>query len=209
MSWHWVRLFVIAGLYVLLLGGGTALAAIMEPDAGIRVTVPDDWEKTHSSYAATNTEVTRIFDCTSEDAAQLKYLGWKTTSDGQVAAAFCISYQKSGIGKMRTLLQNSKGKERDTIAAKFLDAFAGKLKSEYMKRKMSVADLSADLLEVGDGFVLVMDGKIVDGTTTRVNSSTVFLQDDALLRISFVYDESVAAAVVEQLDAIPLSVIWK
>lgn len=193
----------------LLLPAGFAGAEMLQPDSGISVTVPDGWERAASGFASANAEVARIFDCTSEDPGQIKTLGWKAESDGKVTAAFCISYQKSGIGKMRSLLKSSKDKEREAVAAKFLDSFAGKLKSEYAKRKMKVADLSADLLEVGDGFVVVMDGKIADGATTRLNSSTVYLQGDALLRISFVYTTSTPASVVEQLDAIPLSVDWK
>ena len=203
------RLFTVALVCCTLLAASFVRAEMLRPDSGVSVTVPDGWERAGGGFASANAEVTRIFDCTAEDPGQIKTLGWKTESDGKVTAAFCISYQKSGIGKVRSLLKNSKDKEREAVAAKFLDSFAGKLKSEYAKRKMKVADLSADLLEVGEGFVVVMDGKIVDGATTLLNSSTVYLQGDALLRVSFVYNESTPASVVEQLDAIPLSVNWK
>ena len=204
-----VRLVIAALLWCPLLPAGLARAETLHPDSGVSVTVPDGWERAGSGFASANAEVTRIFDCMAEDPGQIKTVGWKAGGDGKVTAAFCISYQKSGISKVRSLLKNSKDKEREAVAAKFLDSFAGKLKSEYAKRKMKVADLSADLLEVGDGFVVVMDGKIVDGATTLLNSSTVYLQGDALLRVSFVYNESTPASVVEQLDAIPLSVNWK
>ena len=69
--------------------------------------------------------------------------------------------------------------------------------------------MSADLLEAGDGFVVVMDGKIADGAATLMNASTIYIQGDGLLRISFVYRGSTPPAVVEQLDAIPLSVDWR
>ena len=185
-------------------------AATVMPDVSVRVTVPDDWEKVDSNFSGANAEVSRIFDCTSESSSQVKTLGWKSGSDGQVTAAFCISYQRSGIGKMRNLLRSSKGPEREAIATKFLDSFAGKLKSEYaVKRKMPLSDLSADLMEAGSDFVVVMDGKITDGGGRLFNSSTIYLHGDSLLRISFVYKNSTPSFVVDQLDAIPLSVEWK
>lgn len=200
-------LFVIA--WCLLLTAGPARSEILAVEPGVSVTLPDDWERADSGFASANAEVARIFDCATGDPGQIKTLGWKTGSDGKVTAAFCISYQSSGIGKVRNLLKTSKDKEREAIAAKFLDSFAGKLKSEYQKRRMKVADLSADLLEAGDGFVVVMDGKIADGAATLMNASTIYIQGDGLLRISFVYRGSTPPAVVEQLDAIPLSVDWR
>ncbi len=205
-----VGLSAVALLCCLMLPGSFAAAEVLTPDAGVSLTVPDDWEKVTSGFTSANPEVSRIFDCATEDPGRLQTLGWKSEGDGKVTAAFCVSYQKSGMDKVRGLLKNSSGKEREAIAAKFLDSFAGKLKAEYtVKRKMAVKDLSADLLEAGDGFVVVMDGKIVDGPVTRINSSTIFLHDDSLLRISFVYSESAPASLVERLDAIPLSVEWK
>ena len=64
---------------------------------GITVTVPDGWERAGSGFASANAEVTRIFDCMAEDPGQIKTVGWKAGGDGKVTAAFCISYQKSGI----------------------------------------------------------------------------------------------------------------
>ena len=209
MSQIFIRISTILILFFFLFPASTIKAEVLQLDPKISITVPNGWERVNTGFASANAEVTRIFDCVVEDPAQLITVGWKTESDGRVAASFCVSYQKSGIGKVRSLLRSSKDREREVIAAKFLDSFAGKLKSEYKKRKMQVTDLSADLLEFGDGFVVVMDGKIVDGPSTRLNSTTVYLQGDALLRISFVYDTSAHASVVEQLDAIPLSVNWK
>lgn len=209
MMYRFFRLLSAMTMCLLLFSGSFARAETVSPDTNVTVAIPDGWETVTSNFTSANADVARIFDCTAEDPRQLKVLGWKAESDGKVSVAFCISYQKSGIGKMRSLLKNSKDKEREAIAAKFLDSFAGKLKSEYEKRNMKVVDLSADLLEAGNGFVVVMDGKIADGATTRFNSSTVYLQGDALLRISFVYTESTPPSVVDQLDAIALSVNWK
>ena len=203
----------LAGLFAvawcLLLTAGPARSEILAVEPGVSVTLPDGWERADFGFASANAEVSRIFDCATGDPGQVKTLGWKTGSDGKVTAAFCISYQNTGIGKVRNLLKTSTDKEREAIAAKFLDSFAGKLKSEYLKRKMKVADLSADLLEAGDGFVVVMDGKIADGGATLMNASTIYIQGDGLLRISFVYRGSTPPDVVEQLDAIPLTVDWR
>lgn len=204
-----MRIFALAGL-CLLLPLSIAEAATLMPDASVKVAVPDDWEKVDGNFSGANAEVSRIFDCTSESPSQLKTLGWKSGSDGQITAAFCISYQLSGIGKMRNLLKSSQGKEREAIAAKFLDSFASKLKSEYtVKRKMALSDLSAALMEAGNDFVVIVDGKITDGGRRLFNSSTVYLHGDSLLRISFVYRDSTPPSIVDQLDAIPLSVEWR
>lgn len=210
MNAIFVRLCAVMVLMGMVLPAGLTRAESLTLDPAVSLTLPDGWERANSGFASANAEVSRIFDCATSDSSQVKTLGWKSGDSGGVVAAFCVSFQKSGIGKMRKLLKESKGKEREAVAAKFLDSFAGKLKSEYMeKRKMQVTDLSADLLEAGNGFAVVMDGKVIDGPTTRLHSSTIYLNGDSLLRVSFIYMESAPASLVEQLDAIPLSVEWQ
>ena len=202
--------FVLAVVFTLSLLTGFAGAAVVMPDGKVSVTVPDEWEKANSRYASANAEVTRIFDCANEDPARIKAFGWKTGSDGKVAAAFCVTYYSSGMGKMRTLLGASQGKEREALAAKFLDTFAGKVKLEYQgKRQMPVNGLSADLLEAGENFVVVMDGQVHDGARVLFRSSTAYMHGDALLSVNWVHDASAPQSLVQQLDAIALSVEWK
>lgn len=188
---------------------GSAGAAVVLPSPDVSVVIPDGWETAEGDIAAARNVLLRFFDSAGEQSSRLKALGWKT-KDNDIIAAFALVYHPSGMGKVRMLLKNSSGKEREAVAARFLDSFAGKIKDEYVnKRNMGVTALSADLLEAGDDFVVIIDGKITEGSRKRLRSSTIYLHKDALLHISVIHDESVARAVRDQLDAIPLSVEWK
>lgn len=188
-----------------------AHAAEVSPDSSFLITVPDGWESLGTgSVSQAPQAVVKAIDCANEDPGDVKLLGWKLSSGGEFEAAYCISYQRRGMGKLRQIIKSSSGADRKKASDKFIDTFASKLNEEYsIKRKMTLSDLSADLMTADNDVVLVMDGKLKGQGRELLRSLVVYLHDDGLLNISFIYDVNAPLHVSRALDVLPISVKWQ
>lgn len=185
-------------------------AAEANLDASFNIQTPAGWETMDRDVmGSAPSKVTDMLDCAREDPSNAKLLGWKLADDGKLMGAFCISFQKSGMGKLRNILKTATGDNRQKASDKFIDTFASKLHEEYgVKRSMAISGLSADLMDADNDVIMVMDGKVKSSDREYMRSLLIFLHDDSLLNISFIYGADVPGSIVEQLDAIPASLKW-
>jgi hypothetical protein len=186
------------------------LAAEVALDAGCSVSIPDGWETLGRDVAElADPDVKRLFDCLDESVGELKVLGWKKGTDNALQGAFCLRYRKDGMGKVLGLLKQSAGKERDEAAGRVIDAFAGDIHASYGRRDMRVTDMSGDMLDAGDGVIMILDGKIQGAGFSLMRSTTAILHGDSLVHVGVVYVATAPPSVVEQLEELPLTVKWK
>jgi len=186
-----------------------AHAETVGPDPSFTLELPDDWNYLIREYRdLTHPTVAHVLDCVNDDPSELKRVGWKMR-DGKVAGAYCVSFRKSGMRPAGVLLKYSTGEERERISKSFVDTYASEIFSGYTDRKIRVKDMSADLLEVEQDFILVLDCAISGDTGEYIRSATIVLHDDSLLKIGTVYPVGAPDSVVELLDTVPLSVKWK
>ncbi|MDL2316545.1 hypothetical protein LJC59_05625 [Desulfovibrio sp. OttesenSCG-928-A18] len=188
-----------------------AHAALVHPDKDFSLYAPDGWTILNGNIASkTPAPVKRMLDCSDNSSVELKQLGWKGGPNGEVLGAYCISYKKSGFGKVRESLKSSTGKERESLSSKYVDSIAGGIQLGYgKKRQMKVIHISGDLFEAGPDLIMVMDGQIEDGGELFIRSSTVFLHGDAQLSIDWVRGMDAAADVVTALESMPVTLEWK
>lgn len=186
-----------------------AFAASVSPDTDFSLTVPEGWELLGVNGASLPEAVAKRLDCVDDAPSEGKLVGWKTDAGGAFVGAFCVTYRKSGMGKALRMIKSSRGKQREDMAAKFIDTFAGTLHAGYAKRDMRVVDLSGDLLDAGDDLIMIMDGKVQGGDGTYMRSSTVIMHGDGMLNVGSVYGAAAPDAVRDDLDGLPLSVVWK
>lgn len=186
-----------------------AVAGTIEPDPDFRMSAPDGWEHLIRDFSnLTHPTVAHVLDCVDENPALLKQVGWKM--DGKkVLGAYCISYRKSGMRQAAVLLRYSKGKEHDDLAKKFIDTYAGEIAGGYQRRDIRLSGMSADLLEAGQDLIMILDSRIDGSTGQYMRSATIVLHDDALLNVGTVYALDAPQAVKDELDALPLSVVWR
>lgn len=199
---------------LLLLAGVTAFApsafaAQISPDPSFTLNVPDDWEGTGAVHEVPQV-VKNVIDCANEDPGEIKYAGWRVAADGRFMGAYCISYQKRGMGRLREILQSGDSEKAKQAADKFLDTFASKLNDEYSrKRNMTVNDLSADLMKADNDVIMVMDGMMTGGGVQYLRGIVVYLHNDGLLNISSIHDKRAPDTVRRGLDGIPVSLRWQ
>lgn len=196
-------------LPLFLLCAAPALAAGVQPDRDFSMNIPDGWETVNrDGLNRVNPAVKDMFECLDGPEQNLRLAGWKMEG-GKVLGAFCVRHIRSGSGKTLKLLKESTGKSRDYIAGKFIDTFAGDIHAGYGKRGMRVTEMSGDLLEAGSDLIMVLDGKIQGKDRQLMRSTTVFLHGDSLVNVGVVYALDAPAALVKELDELPLSVTWK
>lgn len=188
-----------------------AHAAQVRPHPAFSLNVPDGWESSGTGGVHQAPQSVRdVLDCANEDPGEIKLMGWKLLEDGRFEGAYCISYQRRGMGRLREILRNAVGDEAKKAADKFIDSFASKLNDEYgRKRKMTISDLSADLMKADNDLIMVMDGKVSGGGRQFLRGLVVFLHGDGLLNVSTIHDVRAQSQVKQALDAIPVSVSWQ
>lgn len=203
------KLLALIAAAITLMLAPAAYADTVQPDPDFSITTPDGWEHLLRDFSnLTHPTVAHILDCVDENPALLKQVGWKIEG-GKVLGAYCISYRKTGMRQAAVLLQYSKGKEHDALAKKFIDTYAGEIDSGYQRRGITLTDMSADLFEAGKDLLMILDSKIAGSTGQYMRSATIILHDDALLNVGTVYAEDAPQTVREQLESMPLSVIWR
>lgn len=202
-----ILIFIILALFGFL---PQAFAAETNLDSSFSLQTPGSWETMSRDVMGTAPKkVTDMLDCLQEDPSNAKLLGWKLADDGKFMGAFCISFQQTGMGKLRNILKTASGDNRQKASDKFIDTFASKLHEEYgLKRNMSISGLSADLMDADNDVIMVMDGKIKSSDRDYMRSLLIFLHNDSLLNISFIHGVDVPASIIDQLDAIPVSLKW-
>lgn len=189
--------------------GSTAFAESVRPDADFTMTTPDGWDSLNCDFAELyHPTVAHMLDCVDEEPSRLKQIGWKMEGS-KVLGAYCISYRKTGMRNAAVLLRNSRGSEREALSKKFIDTYAGEIQSGYRRRGIALTDMSADLLEAGKDLIMILDSKISGPGGKYMRSATIILHDDALLNVGTVYALDAPSAVSAQLDAMPLSVVWR
>ena len=206
-----MKTLLLSAALALLLFIPEALAAEANIDPSFSIDVPSGWETLDTGLMSLAPKaVTSMIDCAREDPSNAKQLGYKLAEDGTFLAAYCISFQRSGMGKLRNILKSSTGENRQKASDKFIDTFASKLHEEYgVKRKMAISGLSADLMDADKDVIMVMDGKVKAGESDFMRSLLIFLHNDSLLNIGFIHAAGAPSTLVEQLDAIPVSLKWK
>ncbi len=220
-----IKLLALTTVLVCALSAPVAYGESIRPDYDFTITVPDGWESLQRNFSERmDSRVARVFDCVDEDPARLKQAGWKlaegqdagldATQDagsdtGKVLGAYCISYRKEGMRPAAVLLHYSRGEQHETLVKKFIDTYAGEIEGGYQKREMPLRDMSADLFEAGADLILIIDGRVSDESGSYIRSATIILHDDSLINIGTVYAEDAPAKVKEELEAMPLSVVWK
>lgn len=205
-----MRQNLLFAMLLILFSVPQCFAAEANLDSSFSLQVPAGWETMSSDVMGTAPkQITDMLDCAREDPSSAKLLGWKLGNEGRFEGAFCISFQRSGMGKLRNILKTSTGNNRQQASDKFIDTFASKLHEEYgVKRNMAISGLSADLMDADNDVIMVMDGKIKSPDREYMRSLLIFLHNDSLLNISFIHGTDVPASIVEQLDAIPVSLKW-
>lgn len=202
---------------IILLFIATALAAALpaaaaetSPDPSFVINTPEDgWESTSAPHQAPD-DVKRILDCANEDPGEVKFMGWRLAADGRFQGAYCLSYQRRGMGRLRDILRDSNPEKAKQAGDKFIDTFASKLNDEYSrKRNMILSDLSADLMKADNDVIMIMDGMATGGGIEYMRGIVVFLHNDSLLNISSIYDKRAPETVKRALDAIPVSLRWR
>lgn len=188
-----------------------ALAETAKFAKSFSIQVPDNWDSVDQDIAGTVPKaVARMLDCVDNNPAELMRVGWKLDESGKVIGAYCISYQHRGMGRVRSLLKTSTGKQREEIATMVVDSFAGKIHKGYEeKRNMRVKDMSGELIEAGEDAILVIDARITGGSAPFMRSGTVLLHGEASLSVDAVYDPAAPASLIKELEDMPLSVQWK
>ena len=197
-------------LCVFLLAAALAAeAADIRPDPSFSLTVPDGWETLQGSVRQAPESVKAAIGCADEDPGEIKVLGWELAEDGRFHGAYCISYQRRGMGRLRDILNDPNPDKAKEAGDKLIDSFASKLNDEYSrKRNMTVSDLSADLIKADGDVIMVMDGLVTGSGVQYMRGTVVYLHDDALLNISSIYDKRAPETVRRALDAIPVSLRW-
>lgn len=188
---------------------GQAAAGRVHPDRDFSVNVPDGWQ-TLSDGIRQNVppSVSSVLDCVDDVPSELKMVGWKLGENDKVEGAFCITYKKGGFGKVRQALKESKGKDRETLVAKYMDSVAAHIKQGYEnKRGMRVA-MTGELLEAGQDFVLVLEGRVKGPEGQRARTATAYLHGDGQVTINGLYALDAPDAVLNALDAIPVTLQW-
>ena len=188
----------------------TAQAADISPDPSFSVSVPDGWETLQGSVRQAPESVRAAIDCADEDPGEIKVHGWALAEDGGFHGAYCISYQRRGMGRLRDILNDPSPDKVKEAGDRLIDSFASKLNDEYgRKRNMTVSDLSADLLRADGDVIMVMDGMVTGSGIQYMRGTVVYLHDDSLLNISSIYDRRAPETVKRALDAIPVSLRWQ
>lgn len=186
-----------------------ALAASVRPDADFSMDTPDDWVTLRRDFTGlAHPAVAHMLDCVDDNPAHLKEIGWKVKGN-KVLGAYCISYRNSGMRQAAVLLRQSKGNEQKALTKKFIDTYAGEIQTGYKRRGIALTDMSADLIDAGKDLFMILDSKISGPTGRYMRSATVILHEDALLNVGTVYAVDAPVAVKDQLEAMPLSVIWR
>lgn len=188
-----------------------AFAETAEFAKAFSIQVPDNWDSADQDIAGTVPKaVASLLNCVDDTPSELLRVGWKLDASGKVLGAYCISYQRKGMGRVRSLLKTSTGEQREEIAAMVVDNFAGKIHKGYEeKRNMRVKDMSGELIEAGEDAILVIDAKITGDSARFMRSGTAFLHGEACLSVDAVYDPAAPAPLLKELEDMPMSVQWK
>lgn len=196
-------------LFAFFLAAVPARAATVEPHPSFTMETPDGWDYLIRDFDnLAHPTVAHVLDCVNDDPAELKRVGWKR-EDGKILGAYCVSFRDSGMRPAGVMLKYSSGKDRERIIQSFSDTYASEIYSGYAGRKVQVREMSADLLEAGEDFILLMDCAISAQTGEYIRSATIILHDDSLLKIGTVRPVGAPESMIEILEAMPLSVKWK
>lgn len=186
-----------------------AHAATFQPDSSVAMNVPDGWQSSKSNYGSTvPAPVNAVFDCVSRNPSEVKIVGWKLEGD-TVEGAYCVTYQKSGMGRVREILKTTQGENREQAAAKVMGAFAAEVQGGMANKGLSVTDFNANIIDAGKDVVVVVDGKGSGASGEFARSSTMILHGDGLLTIGSLHGTAASGETVKQLDAIAGTVKWK
>ncbi len=203
------RLFSVFLLFLLCISPSLAWGGEVKLGDSCTLAVPDWKMLNHADMNLAPEAVKKVIDCANEDPGEEKLLGWILGEGETFQAAFCLSLQKKGMGKLRSLIKSSQGPRRKQLSDNFIDTFASKLNEEYKtKRGMALLELSGDLMDADNDLILVMDGKLKDTNRQLIRGLVVFLHKDSLLNVSVIYDAAAPEEVVRRLDAIPISLSW-
>lgn len=199
---------VFAAFAAALCFGMPAGAASLQTDSAT-LAVPDGWQSAKGNYASSvPASVNAVFDCVSRNPNEVKIVGWKLEGD-VVEGAYCVTHQKSGMGRVREILKTTQGADREKAASAVMDAFTAEVQAGMTSKGLSVSDMSANIIEAGKDLLVVIDGKGSGSAGSFVRSSTMILHGDGLLTVGSLHKDSASGALVKQLDDIAASVKWK
>ncbi|MDR1489164.1 MAG: hypothetical protein LBS65_01570 [Desulfovibrio sp.] len=172
--------------------------------------LPEGWNMAGNDFSGPDRDhLAKFFDCLDAETSELRFLGWrKPVAGASIPAAFCVTYRPQGAGKAAQILRESEGRRKEEVTARFIDVFVARMHENYARRGLAMEVGSADLIEAGDDLILILDAGLRSRTGTFRRSSTVFLHEDALLEIGTIYTRKTPISAMDQLDALPQSLIW-
>lgn len=197
--------------FCLLFSATAAGAAPVRDETGhFSLDLPEGWNMAGQDFSGPERDnLAKFFDCLDAEASELRFLGWiKPAPGASIPAAFCVTYRPEGVGKAGRILRESEGKQKEEATSRFIDVFVARMHENYARRGLEMEVGSADLLEAGEDLVLILEAGLRSKTGTFRRSSTVFLHEDALLEIGAIYTRKTPVFAMDQLDALPQSLIW-